>query len=144
MDFFGDHILVITLSCYIRVHRAGSQLKIIYTDWCWPYKSKTLMIEGPVVKLLETKNLQEIQRKLGLGLSWWTHPTDLGLLPSWISISRPPAQEFSPSWNARKRVQEELKFQEIPGNSRKSIFSKKTSKKRLKSGKLTKTRPLLL
>ena len=43
------------------------------------------------------------------------HPTDLGLLPSWISISRPPAQEFSPSWNARKRVQEGLKFQEIPG-----------------------------
>ena len=27
------------------------------------------------------------------------HPTDLGLLPSWISISRPPAQEFSPSWD---------------------------------------------
>ena len=44
------------------------------------------------------------------------HPTDLGLLPSWISISRPPAQEFSPSWNARKRVQEGLKFPEIPGN----------------------------
>ena len=56
------------------------------------------------------------------------HPTDLGLLPSWISISRPPAQEFSPScrpwmpgnvcrkgWNSRK-------FQEI------YIF-KKTSEK---------------
>ena len=41
------------------------------------------------------------------------HPTDLNLLPSWISILRQPAQEFSPAWNARKRVQEGLKFQEI-------------------------------
>ena len=38
------------------------------------------------------------------------HPTDLGLLPSWISISRPPAQEFSPSWNARKRLQERVEI----------------------------------
>ncbi len=30
------------------------------------------------------------------------HPTDLGLLPSWNSIVGPPAQEFSPSWTARK------------------------------------------
>ena len=44
------------------------------------------------------------------------HPTDLGLLPSWISISRPPAQEFSPSWNAMCHVQEGLQFPEIPGN----------------------------
>ena len=34
------------------------------------------------------------------------HPTDLGLLPSWKSIVGPPTQEFSPSWGARKRVQE--------------------------------------
>ena len=68
------------------------------------------------------------------------HPTDLGLLPSWISISRPPAQEFSPSWNARKRVQEGLKFLEIPGN----LYFQKTSEKRLKSWKLKKMRPLLL
>ena len=34
------------------------------------------------------------------------HPTDLGLLPSWKSIFAAPAQEFSPSWNARKRMQE--------------------------------------
>ena len=27
------------------------------------------------------------------------HPTDLGLLPTWRSILRPPAQEFSPSWD---------------------------------------------
>ena len=54
------------------------------------------------------------------------HPTDLGLLPSWISISRPPAQEFSPSWNARKRVQEGLKFPEIPGNL---YFQKREIKK---------------
>ena len=45
------------------------------------------------------------------------HPTDLGLLPSWKSIFGAPAQEFSPSWNARKRVQEMVK-------SWKSIFSK--------------------
>ena len=38
------------------------------------------------------------------------------LLPSWISILRAPAQEFSPSWNARKHAQEGLKFPEIPGN----------------------------
>ena len=44
------------------------------------------------------------------------HPTDLNLLPSWISILRQPAQEFSPAWNARKRVQEMVKFQENPGN----------------------------
>ena len=68
------------------------------------------------------------------------HPTDLGLLPSWISISRPPAQEFSPSWNARKRVQEGLKFLEIP----EIYIFKKTSEKRLKSGNFKKIRPLLL
>ena len=34
------------------------------------------------------------------------HPTDLGLLPSWKSMVGPPTQEFSPSWDARKRVQE--------------------------------------
>ena len=27
------------------------------------------------------------------------HPTDLGLLPSWISMFGPPAQEFLPSWD---------------------------------------------
>ena len=27
------------------------------------------------------------------------HPTDFGLLPTWRSILRPPAQEFSPSWD---------------------------------------------
>ena len=27
------------------------------------------------------------------------HPTDLGLLPTWRSILRAPAQEFSPSWD---------------------------------------------
>ena len=35
-----------------------------------------------------------------------SRPTDLGLLPSWKSIVGPPTQEFSPSWGARKRVQE--------------------------------------
>ena len=60
------------------------------------------------------------------------HPTDLGLLPSWISISRAPAQEFSPSWNARKHAQEGLKFPEIPGN----LYFQRMSEKRLKSGKL--------
>ena len=49
------------------------------------------------------------------------YPTDLGLLPSWFSISRPPAQEFSPSWNARKRMQERV---EISWNSRKSELVK--------------------
>ena len=34
------------------------------------------------------------------------HPTDLGLLPSWKSMVGPPTQEFSPSWDARKHVQE--------------------------------------
>ena len=68
------------------------------------------------------------------------HPTDLGLLPSWISISRATAQEFSPSWNARNRVQEGLKFQEIPGN----LYFQKTAENQLKSGKLKKIRPLLL
>ena len=38
------------------------------------------------------------------------HPTDLGLLPSWKSIVAPPAQEFSPSWNARKRMQERVEI----------------------------------
>ena len=27
------------------------------------------------------------------------HPTDFGLLPSWRSISRAPAQELSASWD---------------------------------------------
>ena len=27
------------------------------------------------------------------------HPTDLGLLPTWRSILRAPAQKFSPSWD---------------------------------------------
>ena len=62
------------------------------------------------------------------------HPTDLALLPSWKSIFAAPAQEFSPSWNARKRVQERVKFQEIPGN----LYFQKTSENRLKSGKLKK------
>ena len=65
------------------------------------------------------------------------HPTDLGLLPSWISISRAPAQEFSPSWNARKYAQELLKFPEFQ-----EIYNfKKTSENRLKSGKLKKNKP---
>ena len=49
------------------------------------------------------------------------HPTDLGLLPSWNSIVGPPAQEFSPSWTARKRMQERV---EISWNSRKSELVK--------------------
>ena len=44
-------------------------------------------------------------------------------------------EEFSPSWNARKRVQERV---EIPGNSRKSIVSKKVRKNGLKAGILKK------
>ena len=38
------------------------------------------------------------------------HPTDLGLLPSWNSIVGPPAQELSPSWTARKRMQERVEI----------------------------------
>ena len=68
------------------------------------------------------------------------HPTDLGLLPSWNSIVGALAQEFSPSWTARKRVQEMVKFQENPGN----LYFQKTAENRLKSGKLKKIRPLLL
>ncbi len=68
------------------------------------------------------------------------HPTDLGLLPSWKSIFGAPAPEFSPSWNARKRVQEMVKFQENPGN----LYFQKTAENRLKSGKFKKIRPLLL
>ena len=68
------------------------------------------------------------------------HPTDLGLLPSWKSIFAAPAQEFSPSWNARKCVQEMVKFQEIPGN----LYFQKTAENWLKSGKFKKIRPLLL
>ena len=68
------------------------------------------------------------------------HPTNLGLIPTWISIVCAPAQEFSPSWNARKRVQEMVKFQENPGN----LYFQKTAENRLKSGKLKKIRPLLL
>ena len=68
------------------------------------------------------------------------HPTDLGLLPSWNSMVGAPAQEFSPSWTARKRVQEMVKFQENPGN----LYFQKTAENRLKSGKLKKIRPLLL
>ena len=68
------------------------------------------------------------------------HPTDLALLPSWKSIFAPPAQEFSPSWNARNRVQEMVKFQENPGN----LYFQKTAENRLKSGKFKKIRPLLL
>ena len=30
------------------------------------------------------------------------HPTDLGLIPTWISIVGAPAQGFSASWDARK------------------------------------------
>jgi len=48
--------------------------------------------------------------------------------------------EFSPSWNARKRVQEMVKFQENPGN----LYFQKTAENRLKSGKFKKIRPLLL
>ena len=68
------------------------------------------------------------------------HPTDLGLLPSWISIVWAPAQGFPASWDARKRVQERVKFQENPGN----LYFQKTAEKRLKSGKFKKIRPLLL
>ena len=64
------------------------------------------------------------------------HPTDLALLPSWKSIFAAPAQEFSPSWNARKRVQEMVKFQENPGN----LYFQKTAETRLKSGKLKKNK----
>ncbi len=38
------------------------------------------------------------------------HPTDLGLLPSWNSMVGAPAQEFSPSWTARKRMQERVEI----------------------------------
>ena len=37
-----------------------------------------------------------------------------------------PAQEFSPSWTARKRVQEKVKFQENPGN----LYFQKTAENR--------------
>ena len=66
------------------------------------------------------------------------HPTDLALLPIWKSIFGAPAQEFSPSWNARKRVQEMV--QENPGN----LYFQKMAKNRIKSGKFQKIRPLLL
>ena len=49
------------------------------------------------------------------------HPTDLGLLPSWNSMVGPLAQEFSPSWTARKRMQERV---EISWKSRKSELVK--------------------
>ena len=52
-------------------------------------------------------------------------------------VQGPPAQEFSPSWNARKRVQERV---EIPGNSRKSIVSKNVRKNGLKAGILKKNK----
>ena len=68
------------------------------------------------------------------------HPTDLGLLPSWNSTVGAPAQEFSPSWTARKRVQEMVKFPENSGN----LYFQKTAENRLKSGKFKKIRPLLL
>ena len=68
------------------------------------------------------------------------HPTDLGHLLSWISMFAAPAQEFSPSWNARKRVQEMVKFQENPGN----LYFQKPAENQLKSGKFKKIRPLLL
>ena len=68
------------------------------------------------------------------------HPTDLGLIPTWKSIVWAPAQGFPASWNARKRVQEMVKFQENPGN----LYFQKTAENRLKSGKLKKIRPLLL
>ena len=49
------------------------------------------------------------------------HLTNLGLLPSWESMVGPPTQEFSPSWDARKHVQETV---EISCNSRKSELVK--------------------
>ena len=67
-------------------------------------------------------------------------PTDLGLIPTWKSIVWEPAQGFPASWDARKRVQERVKFQENPGN----LYFQKTAENRLKSGKLKKIRPLLL
>ena len=60
----------------------------------------------------------------------------LALLNSWQSLWCPYAQEFSPSWNARKCVQEGSKFQEFPGN----LYFQKTSEKWLKSGKLKKNK----
>ena len=59
------------------------------------------------------------------------HLKDLGLLSSCISMFVTPTQEFSPSWNARKRVQERVKFQEI------YIF-KKRPKTGLNTGNLKK------
>ena len=67
-------------------------------------------------------------------------PTDLGLMPTWKSIVCPPAQGFPASWDARKRVQERVKFQENPGN----LYFQKTAENRLKCGKFKKIRPLLL
>ena len=68
------------------------------------------------------------------------HPTDLGLIPTWKSIVWAPAQGFPASWDARKRVQEMVKFQENPGN----LYFQKMAENRLKSGKFKKIRPLLL
>ena len=64
------------------------------------------------------------------------HPTDLGLIPTWKSIVWAPAQGFPASWDARKRVQERVKFQENPGN----LYFQKTAENRLKSGKLKKNK----
>ena len=64
------------------------------------------------------------------------HPTDLGLLPSWKSIVCAPAQRFPTFWDARKRVQEMVKFQENPGN----LYFQKMAENRLKSGKLKKNK----
>ena len=62
------------------------------------------------------------------------------LLVYWLSMVGEYLTEFSPSWNARKRVQEMVKFQENPGN----LYFQKTAENRLKSGKFKKIRPLLL
>ena len=59
------------------------------------------------------------------------HPTDLALLPSWKSIFGAPAQEFSPSLNGRKRVQEMVKFQENPGN----LYFQKTAENKAGNSK---------
>ena len=84
------------------------------------------------------QKLQDGKKVLCLSLNSPLDPNgwskQLALLDSWQSLSRQYAQDFSPSWNARKCVQEGLKFQEIPGN----LYFQKTSEKRLKSGNLKK------
>ena len=102
------------------------QSKYYATKCPWKYLHMGQKLQdGKKVLQMSVTNLYSKSRPIQT-----IHPTDLGLLP--------PAQEFSPSWTARKRVQEMVKFHENPGN----LYFQKLAENRLKSGKLKKIRPL--